>query len=232
MFLPETSTFKWCFPLDDEPNPLDEKMGGHHQISNQKETVFKGFNWMIPNLYLGNGCFTKYSFKNWFLRVPGKCVKWGQEVFFGKMFELMRDVMYPPGSLTSPPENRPKHKRKRSSSNQHSFFQGRAVKLRGCNLLILVCSDWRCDFMANEFAIHNHANAIQVCTLWYVFAIWMASEDVSFESLVFWMFTLLIPHTIKEGRSEMTSMFFWKQSIRHICHSYGWWKKSCTTWDV
>ena len=144
----------------------------------------------------------------------------------------MRDVMYPPGSLTSPPENRPKHKTKRSSSNQHPFFQGRAVKLRGCNLLILVCSDWRCDFMANEFAIHNHANAIQVCTLWYVFAIWMASEDVSFESLVFWMFTCWSRTQSRKVDRKWPACCYWKQSIRHICHSYDWWKKSCTTWDV
>ena len=31
---------------------------------NPKQPDFYGcFNWMIPNLYLGNGCFTKHAFK-------------------------------------------------------------------------------------------------------------------------------------------------------------------------
>ena len=37
------------------------------------------FNWMIPNLYIGNVCFTKHLFINGCLGVPGyKKLRYGQ----------------------------------------------------------------------------------------------------------------------------------------------------------
>ncbi len=39
---------------------------------NSKQPVRYGcFNWMIKNLYMGNGCLTKHPFKNWLFAVPG-----------------------------------------------------------------------------------------------------------------------------------------------------------------
>ena len=41
---------------------------------NPKQPFINGcFNWMIPNLYIGNGCFTKHqtSIYKWLFRVPG-----------------------------------------------------------------------------------------------------------------------------------------------------------------
>ena len=54
------------------------KVSGHIQLSpisdnidtwNLKHLFINGcFNWMIPNLYIGNGCFTKHPFKTGCLR--------------------------------------------------------------------------------------------------------------------------------------------------------------------
>ena len=39
---------------------------------NSKQPVFFAcFNWVIPNHYIKNGCFTKHPLKKWLFRVPG-----------------------------------------------------------------------------------------------------------------------------------------------------------------
>ena len=42
---------------------------------NPKQPFINGcFNWMIPNLYIQNGCFTKHPFIDWLFGVPGSRV--------------------------------------------------------------------------------------------------------------------------------------------------------------
>ena len=42
---------------------------------NPKQPFVNGcFSWMIPNLYIENGCFTKHPFYKWLFRVPGRHV--------------------------------------------------------------------------------------------------------------------------------------------------------------
>ena len=46
--------------------------GPLRQTWNSKQPFINGcFSWMIPNLYMENGCFTKHPLKNWLFGVPG-----------------------------------------------------------------------------------------------------------------------------------------------------------------
>ena len=46
--------------------------GDCNNLEPQGQPFINGcFNWMIPNLYIGNGCFTKHLFINGCFGVPG-----------------------------------------------------------------------------------------------------------------------------------------------------------------
>ena len=50
---------------------------------NSKQPVFYGcFNWMIQNLYMGNGCFTKHPFINGCLEFQGVLFSFSRDVFW------------------------------------------------------------------------------------------------------------------------------------------------------
>ena len=56
---PQTTIYKWLFQLDDSKS-LYRKW-----LEITKHPFINGcFNWMIPNLYIENGCFTKHPFIN------------------------------------------------------------------------------------------------------------------------------------------------------------------------
>ena len=50
---------------------------------NPKQPFINGcFNWMIPNLYIGNGCFTKHPFINGCLGFLGIIIQWLIDLIF------------------------------------------------------------------------------------------------------------------------------------------------------
>ena len=64
------------------------------------------FCWMIPNVYLGNGCFTKLPLKNWLFDVPGMFF-WEASTCFSNLFSHPCFVTWSRGGIGPHPEDDP-----------------------------------------------------------------------------------------------------------------------------
>ena len=97
------------------------------------------FSWMIPNLYLGNGCFTKLPWKNWLFGVPGMFLRG-----FDMLFQSFLPSMHGFSAVSSP-------EREVELAHIRKMIQKLGEKCFGRMFFF-----WNCQMPLKHLNIHDH----------------------------------------------------------------------------